>query len=198
MMPSPPPPVPAPAQQPGKKRIPTWVWVLTVGGVLFMIALYAAAFWGFRKIQDVARDEFAKANPEFEMLYFARDGQIKIRHRPSGRDFLVQPPSSRTGVRVDIQQLATRDVNPPPAWLQLENATPTATAGRWEAVGDTALLMEKMEDLLVERGFFPLPQDTRTTAACNAKTLECVTVQYGSIEGSSDRGWYSAQLRVTP
>lgn len=187
-----PPPVPAAKQS----KIPVWVWILTVAGVLFMVALYSALFWGFNKVQDLAKADLSKHNPEFEMLYFAKDGQIKVKHKPSGREFLVQPP--RGGNKINLREIATVKTKPLPAWIQLKDASPNGDEASWDRAGDNGMLREALEDLFLDHDFEMLTESTNILTACNAKQLRCLVISYANLEGEGNRSRYVAELYSAP
>ena len=105
----PPPPLPS-------RKIPRWIWALTIGGVLFIVLLYGAIFGGFLWIMDKARTEMAASNPEFEMLSIGTDGKIHIRHKRSGKEFALD--SDDVKKRIPVRLLATKvSMTPAPEWL---------------------------------------------------------------------------------
>jgi hypothetical protein len=191
------PPSPTPAAAPAGKssKVPLWVWILTGVGILFMVGMYAAMYWGYNKIQDITKEDIAKRNPEFEMLYFSREGKLKVRHRPTGREFLVIPSGMN---KIDLSQLATREVKPVPEWLKLRDADANAAKNGWDRAGDTESLIDGLDDILRNRDFETSVRDHQTLTACNAKQLQCVVIRYGLLEDRGDRSWYSATFFATP
>ncbi len=180
---------------PAKTKIPTWVWVLTLVGLLLMAGAYSGLYWGFNKVQDIARTEIAKANPDFELMYFSTKGKWKVRHKPSNKEFLVDPPTGKT--RIVLRTLTSKPVVPMPEWIKLKDAASYARGG-WDRMGDTGKLLERIEDLFLDHDFITESQDDSTVTACNPKLLQCVVIAYGLVDSQENRSWYSASFYMAP
>ncbi len=182
-----PPPIP-------KKKIPRWVWFLTAGGLLLMLALYGAVFGGYFWIMDRAKDEIASANPDFEMLYISNAGKIKVRHKPTGKEFLVDGTAMKK--HIPLHTLAIKPVDKLPDWLRLPDTQP-GVRGRWESELDRDALRSSLDELLLDRKFILEEMRAGTMTACEPHALQCVTITLGenpAIGGS----WYSAELKEAP
>lgn len=175
-------------------KIPIWVWVLTVVGLLLMVGVYSGLYWGFNKVQDIARTQIAKANPDFELLYLTNTGKWKVRHKPSGKEFLVDAPAGK----IALLRLTSEPVNPTPDWIKLRDAAPYAAKSGWDRMGDTGMLLEGIEALFLDHDFVTEVQNDSTITACNPKLLQCVVVTYGFVESQDNRSWYSAKFFTAP
>ena len=186
---------PPPLHQSAKSKIPSWVWVLTVVGVLFIVGVYTAIFWGYSKVTDFSRQAIQKSNPEFEMLYITKDGKLKVRHRSSGKEFAIVFPVKQG--RILLRGITTKRVEPNPAWLKLKDAAPYARGG-WDRMGDTGMLREAIDNLFLDRDFTIEAEDDASLTACNPKLLHCVVIAYGLSDNADNRSWYSASYFEVP
>jgi hypothetical protein len=176
-----------------KSKIPTWVWALTIGGILFIASLYTLIFWGYSKVSDLARDGIRKGNPDFEMLYISNQGKVKVRHKPTGKEFLVAIPPGNS--RIPLRSLATKRVASAPAWLQLSDAVPSEKVDGWDFKSGTDILVAELEEVLAGHGFVTESRADSTLTACEAKRIQCVAIGYGSAGSGS---WYNASYFETP
>ena len=184
----PPPPLPS-------RKIPRWIWALTIGGVLFIVLLYGAIFGGFLWIMDKARTEMAASNPEFEMLSIGTDGKIHIRHKRSGKEFALD--SDDVKKRIPVRLLATKvSMTPTPEWLKLPGAV-AGTHGTWEMPADKADVADQLDGVLRDHEFEIEEFRDSTMIACRAQSLRCVKIAYGDT-AAAGRAWYSVSLTEAP
>ena len=179
-----------------KRKIPAWVWVLTISGVVLTVGIYVAIYFGYSKVMEMARADLQRSNPDFEMLYFSSErGKVKVRHRASKREFLVTAPAGKR--RIALRELTTKEVNPAPSWLQLKDAGRSAKGG-WDRAGDPGMLREALDDRFADQDFVIESQDDSIITACNSKLLQCAVIAFGFAENTDNRAWYSASFFEAP
>jgi len=197
MIPSSPPPPPIPVIAAGRKKgIPKWVWALTIGGVIFIVSLYTALYYGYRWVEDQAGGYFRAANPEFEFLYIATEGRMKVKHKATGREFLVNADLVKP--RVPIRTLATMDVPEKiPAWISLEGGKASG-ANSWELPWSLDTTLVQLRENLKAQGF---EEETRTPGeltSCSPKLLQCARIQAKGLETPADTTRYTVRWTAVP
>jgi hypothetical protein len=170
--------------------------VLTVVGIVLIVTVYGGLYWGFTKVTELAGNEIAKANPDFEMLKFSMGGKMRVRHKATGKEFSIVPPQAKGG-RIELRPLTTKQLTPVPAWIVLKDASP-ATGGTWNRMGDTGILIEALQDLFADHDFMVEFEDQSTITACNSKLLQCAVIGFGNADGQDNRSWYSASFFGAP
>lgn len=184
----PPPPLPS-------RKIPRWVWALTIGGAVFIVLLYGALFGGFFWVLDKARSEMAASNPEFEMLFIGTDGKIHIRHKRTGKEFALDSDDIKK--HVPVRLLATKvSMDPAPAWLRLPQAVAGAH-GTWEMPADKSDVADALDGVLRDHEFEIEEFRDSTMIGCQVKSLRCVKIAYGHAPVAG-RAWYGVSLTEAP
>jgi hypothetical protein len=170
--------------------------VLSIGGVLVISLFYVALYRGYVWIQDKAKTELHAASPEFELLYIATEGRLKLRHLPSGREFLVNATYAKR--RVQIRGIATRSADAErPEWLRLPDGKTVGDGKVSMLQQDAGQTRAALERLLSSRGFEIEDVNPGAFTSCSAKTLQCAFVTFG--EGQTPgKTWYSVSWTEAP
>jgi hypothetical protein len=192
---SPPPPIPGIAAG-RKKGIPKWAWALTIGGVVFIVSLYTALYFGYRWVEDQAGGYFRAANPDFEFLYIATEGRMKVKHKATGREFLVD--AGLVKPRVPIRTLANKDTPEKiPAWIALAEAEP-AGPNTWRLPLDTGKASNLIQGRLTEQSFHSETVKPGEFTACSPKLLQCAHIRIEGTVPPSDSSVYSVRWTEVP
>jgi hypothetical protein len=158
------------------------VWFLTFGGVLFIIAVYALIFGGLYWVSDFTRKQIAKENPDFEMLYFSTSGKMRVRHKPTRKEFSIEGADVRGKIR--IRKLATKPTGLAPNWLRFDGVTPSEDGG-YTAAGKLDPVADKVREILENRGFVVENWLEGNVTACDSKTLQCVDLVFEQVKDAN-------------
>ena len=158
---------------------------MTIGSVLFTLAIVGGIYSAYRWANRITKDTFEARNPDFEFLRRAGGSNLKVRHRPTGREFTVIGPGL-----VRIRRLTTADADPPPEWTKLPNAR-RGPRGEWELNTGVAPVRDELGATFGEHGYrLEGGEDFSVMTGCNPKTLACVTYASGGTETTA---WYSVR-----
>lgn len=153
------------------------------GSILFLIGTYVLIFWAMSWVMDKQRTSFNTFNPDFEALYTTTKGQVRARHKATGREFLFS--ESALYRHAQIATIATQpvaDTTPFPEWLLLPNAKlQEGRKNEWRCDGiDKQQLLDDLVDVTASHGYSTEEPSgvnlARDLVTCNPKTLECLAI----------------------
>lgn len=159
------------------KPVPKWVWWLAGASVLFLIGTYALLYFGWTWAMGLQREEFRKANPDFEFLYVTTKGKVRARHLPTGREYVFNDAPGRHTVQVAM--LESQPVEGPlPEWLRLPAAKQEDSHTLLVDSAETFDVLAQLEEAAADHGYrreLPGGENvSRDLVTCNPKTLECI------------------------
>lgn len=131
------------SQQPSltKPGMPTWVKVLLVLAVLFLLgiaALMGTGYYFFRQLTDApggARAAVLRmANPDYEIVEVdEKEKQIRVRHKKTGKEGTIPLERLERGSVISPKDVGLSNeeagLKAPPAWVQYPDAVVESTAG---------------------------------------------------------------------